>query len=60
VREPWQGHFVVREAPVVALLVLVAVCLAGLGLVLRDPFALVAVAPLGAVLAAYLRRARTW
>jgi hypothetical protein len=60
VREAPRRHVVVREAPVSALLILMAVCLTGLGAVLRDPFALVSVAPLGAVLALYFRQVRSY
>ena len=49
-----------REAPVTALFILIAVCLTGLGVVLRDPFALVSVAPLAAVLVLYFRQVRSY
>jgi len=45
---------------VTALLILIAVCLVGLGAVLRDPFAFLAVAPLAAVLALYFRQVRSY
>jgi hypothetical protein len=60
VSETRRGSFVVREAPVVALLILMAVCLVGLGVVLRDAFAVASVAPLAAVLTLYFRQVRSY
>ncbi|HEY3821005.1 MAG TPA: hypothetical protein VGL81_27765 [Polyangiaceae bacterium] len=55
-----RSSLLVREAPVTALFILIAVCLSGLGIVLRDPFALVSVAPLAVVLALYFRQTRSY
>ena len=47
---------VVRHAPVTALLILIAVCFTGLGVILLQPMALLTVAPLGAVVVLYFRQ----
>ncbi len=55
-RERLRRNPVVRHGPVTALLILIAVCVTGLGVILRQPMTLLTVAPLGAVVVLYFRQ----
>ena len=56
--ERLRHNAVVRHGPVSALVILLAVCVTSLVPILRQPVALLAVAPLAAVIALYCWRVR--